>query len=193
MILNFAGYGFNSKTFFPKYNIIPNGSATNMFFAWNQNGFQKINLKSRLEECGVILDTSKATNLNAAFGYTDFTEVPTVDFTGTTASASGTFYNSPYLKKIEKIITKESVTYGRWFENDTALEEVSFEGIIGNVIDFSYCPLTKTSIENIIEHLSTTSSGKTLTLKQSAVNAVFTTEEFEALKATRTNWTFALA
>ena len=192
----FQGNVFNVDTFYPKYDIIAEGNASNAFYSWNHYSVDKsvLNLKERLEECGVILDTSKATNLTALFGYGRFTEIPTIDCNGLSVASTQLFRrNYEYLKKIELIKTNESVTYTQWFQDDTALEDIAFEGVIGQDIDFSACPLTKASVENIIEHLSTTSSGKTLTLKQSAVNAVFTTEEFEALKATRTNWTFALA
>lgn len=190
----FQGYGFNVDNFYPKYDIVIEGAGNNAFYGWTTFPDEKarLNLKERLEQCGVVLDTSKATNLTALFGYGRFKEIPTIDCTGLTASSTQLFRRNSSLQKIEKIITNETVTYSNWFQDDPALEYITFEGVIGQDIDFSNCPLTKSSIENIIEHLSTTSSGKTLTLKQTAVNSAFTTAEFEALKATRTNWTFSL-
>ena len=72
------------------------------------------------------------------------------------------------------------------------IEEVAFEGIIGQDIDFQSCPLNKASILSIVEHLSTTASGKTLTLKQTAVNNAFTTQEWNTLIAPKSNWTISL-
>lgn len=192
----FQGNGFNVDNFYPKYDIVLEGSNPNVFYSWNQYPSDKtiLNLKERLEECGVVLDTSKATSLTAMFGYGRFTEIPTIDCSSLTAGTTNLFYrNFEHLKKIEKIITTEVVTYQNWFREDYALVEVTFERVIGQDIDFSPCVnLNKASVQNIVEHLSTTSSGKTLSLSQSAVNAAFTTAEFEALKATRTNWTFSL-
>lgn len=188
----FSGYGFNADTFYPKYDIIPSGYNQSVFYGWSGSKV-RLNLKQRLEECGVKLDTSKATFMGSMFGYGTFSVIPEIDCTGITTDSSSVFYEAwSHLQKIEKIITKETVKYAAWFRNDIALKEITFEGVIGQDIDFSSCPLTKASIENIIEHLSATSSGKTLTLKQTAVNDAFTTAEFEALKATRANWTFSL-
>ena len=198
----FSGYGFNADTFYPKYDIIPSGYNQNVFYGWS-GGKVTLNLKQRLEECGVKLDTSKATFMGSMFGYGTFSVIPEIDCTGITTNSSSVFYEAwAHLQKIEKIITKEDVTYDKWFRNDIALKEITFEGVIGQNIDFSSCPLTKASIENIIEHLSTTASGKTLTLKQSAVDKAFENSSgtndgsgstaWANLIATRTNWTISL-
>ena len=196
-IYAFLGAIFNADNFYPKYDIIMEGAANNAFYSWNYYSVDKsvLNLKERLEECGVVLDTSKATNLTALFCYGRFTEIPTINCNGLTENSTQLFRrNFEYLIKIEKIITKETVTYTQWFQDDTALSEIRFDGIIGQDIDFSSCPLSRASIENIVEHLYPVKQSvtRTLTLKQSAVNAAFTTAEFEALKATQPNWNFSL-
>lgn len=192
----FVGYGFNADNFYPKYNIVLEGNNTYTFGYWRYGiaGKTTLNLRERLVQCGKVLDTSKATGLTAMFSYSDFTEIPTIDCSSLTTATTNLFNgNGNTLTKIEKIKTHKDVTYVNWFRYDTLLVDVTFEGVIGQNIDFGSCPnLSRASIENIVEHLSDTSTGKTLTLLKSAVNKAFTTAEFEALKATRTNWTFSL-
>lgn len=120
-------------------------------------------------------------------GITD-TKVP-IHFTGSVAE----IFRSSSIKIIRKIISDESTSFYRWFEDCRYLESVTFEGVICNDIAFSKCPLTRDSILSVLEHLSTDVTGKTATFKQTAVNAAFTTEEWDALKATKSNWTIAVA
>jgi hypothetical protein len=104
--------------------------------------------------------------------------------------------------EIEKIITKESVTYASWFLN-TNLTEIRFEGIIGQDINFQWSTnLSLDSLMSIIEHISSTASGKTATFSKIAVNNAFetsegladgsTSEEWLNLIATKNNWTISL-
>jgi hypothetical protein len=187
-----AGYGFTANNFYPKYDIKPEGYQANIFYAWNDIE-KRINLKQRLEECGVILDTSKATNISSMFAYSFLGTIPTIDCTSLSGDSTGVFSHTyGRVTEIEKIITKETVTYRNWFIN-TNLNEIRFEGVIGNDIDFQHSTsLSKASIESIITHLSDTASGKTATFSQTAVNNAFTSEEWTALANTKPNWTISL-
>lgn len=188
----FMGTAFDESTFYPKYKIAPTGYAQNVFFSWNTGDRAQFNLKQRLIDCNVELDTSGATNISGMFNYPMFTEIPTINCSSLSGSSTNVFANGfTHLDKIEKIITKETVTYSGWFTN-TYLKEVYFDGVIGQSIDFRSCNLIRASIEDIVKHLSTASSGMTVTFKKTAVEAAFTTAEFEALKAPITNWTFSL-
>lgn len=101
-------------------------------------------------------------------------------------------YNS-LLETIPKIIVSENTTYQTWFSYCPKLTNVTFEGIIGKSIDFSAAvKLAKASIENIVSCLSTTATGQTFTLSKTAVNNAFTTDEWNALIADKTNWTISL-
>lgn len=194
---------FSVDTFFPKYDIICGDETTQIQMFYNFEGYRANNgtstqfsLKKRLEECGVVLDTSKAKNLQGMFTYCSFTEIPTIDLTGITASTgTQSMFGQCWgrLVTIEKIITKESVTYTSMFTNDTGLVNVTFEGVIGNDIDFQSCKaLSKASITSVINALSSTVSGKISTFSKDAVNNAFTTEEWEALVATKQNWTIVV-
>ena len=187
----FNGKMFGFNNFYPKYDIRPVGNANQLFYAWeNQSKFgitdNKGSLTQRLKDCGVVLDTSQATSLLSAFNYGHFTEIPTIDCTGITTPANTTsvFANGySRLVTIEKIKTKEEVTYKNWFQN-TNVQNVVFEGVIGQDLDISYgTRLTYDSVMSIVEHLkdySGTTTTKTLTLK----SGVFTNASFKTAGVT---------
>jgi hypothetical protein len=52
--------------------------------------------------------------------------------------------------------------------------------------------LSKASIESIINALSSTTSGLTVTISKTAKEAAFTSAEWSALIATKSNWTISL-
>lgn len=110
---SFYGAGFNANNFYPKYDIKPQGSCINLFYAWETTN---ISLKQRLEECGVKLDTSKVTSFTQAFNYSKFTELPIIDLSSMTSAASSIFSNNyGSLKTIEKLIVSENTAIGSWF------------------------------------------------------------------------------
>lgn len=79
------------------------------------------------------------------------------------------------------------------FRNCTVLKHVTIVGTIKLSLDIHWSvELTRASIESIMEHLSTTTSGLSVTFSQDAVNNAFTTEEWTALADTRKNWTINL-
>ena len=64
----FHGMFWGFDNFYPTCDIKPVGDATRLFYNWHtNNGGKSGSLKRRLEECGVVLDTSKANCLNLAF------------------------------------------------------------------------------------------------------------------------------
>lgn len=157
----FNGKTFGFNNFYPKYDIKPVGNANVLFYAWENDASIGItdndgSLKQRLNECGVVLDTSGATSLHKAFAYTYITELPVIDVTGIESpnnTAQVFAYGYSRLKTIEKIITKEEVTYTKWFLQ-TDLTNITFEGVIGKDIDFSYSTnITVESMKSAILHL----------------------------------------
>ena len=105
------------------------------------------------------------------------------------------------LKRIPKlIITPRGLTKAREaFDNCTVLEELNIEGTINiGGLNFQWSTkLSKTSIESVINALSTTTSGLTITFSATAVSNAFesgsTGSEWLNLIATKSNWTIALA
>jgi hypothetical protein len=79
------------------------------------------------------------------------------------------------LHTIAKIRAKEDTTFVDAFRTDSKLRNIAFDGVIGQNINFQWSTkLSADSIRSIMEHLSGTASGKTLTLSKTAVeNAEF--------------------
>lgn len=195
----FSGKGWTNETFKPKYDIRPNGgSMTSCFYSSGISG----DLVEILSEGGVVLDTSKVTNFNSAFNSTVFTRIGTIDTTGATSNAALTqaFAASVSLKKIDKLILKSdgSQTFNGTFDRCSALEEIEIEGVIGQSgLNMSACTkLSKESITSIINALSTTTNGLTVTLSHAAVDAISDAEDgvtwWGILVDSRMNWTIAL-
>lgn len=184
----YAFYGWKEGHFNPTRDIKPK-LADRAFYM-----FERCDLKARFEECGCKLDFSNVTSALYCFGNSKITALPELDCRKL-SSLSAMFNNNHALKSIEKIILKDD---GRQKFDDisfncNALEEIRFEGVIGTTIIFQYCPmLSKASIENIINCLSTTTSGLTVTLSAEAVNNAFTDTEWTALENTKSNWTISL-
>lgn len=166
----FAGTGWNDETFKPKYNMIVQGSVANMFC---YSGIT--DLVAKLNEFGVTLDITKATNVQGFAAYSSITRLPVLNFTGA-SDINGSFQNAKSLVYIEKIVVKETLKYSNAFTQTINLEDVTFEGVIGQSINFKDCTkLSKASITSVMTHLSTTSSGMTVTFSLTAVKKAFET------------------
>lgn len=97
------------------------------------------------------------------------------------------------VEEITKLIVTEDVMFlNTTFQWSSKLRKIVVEGVIGKSIYFQSCPLNKESTTNVIEHLSPTVTGQTATFNKSAKEAAFTADEWAALIATKTNWTFSL-
>lgn len=146
-------YGFSN--FYPVHDVRPVGNAQQLFYAWeNKRNDHAGSLAQRFKDCGVVLDTSQATDLSRAFAYGHFTELPTIDCTGLTTTSSGLFsWCYSRLKTIEGIVVNETQAFSSWFTN-TNVENVLFNGVIGRSLNMSYCTgLSVDSMKSIISCL----------------------------------------
>lgn len=120
--------------------------------------------------------------------------IPTIDIS-LSAKLEHTFDYSK-VETIEKVIFKNDGSQGfqDGFKNCNLLKEVRFEGVIGQSgLKMADCILlSKASIESIINCLSTTTTGLSITLSKTAVDNAFTADEWSALISTRSNWTISL-
>lgn len=157
-------YNWNDDIYNPKYNIV--GS----------------NISNAL---GNLFYTSSITDTKVAI---DATRVPN--------GLSNCFYWARALQRIRKLIITEATAFNAsTFTDCKALISIDeIEGKIGqNGFDIHWSTkLNKASIESIINALSTTTEGLTVTLSQTAVDTAFTSEEWEALEATKSNWNISL-
>ncbi len=148
----FAGICWSDNNFYPKHNIICGADAGQCFY-----NSQVSNIKARLEECGVKLDTSKATGLYQAFYYAVTKELPEISAENAT-NLYCLFNSNPKLTRVDKLILKADGTSPHLTNicvGCTALEYIRFEGLIGTSITMSSCSLLSVdSAKSIIEHLA---------------------------------------
>lgn len=182
----------------PKYKVIPTATADNPSCAYN-----------------VIYDCNSLKKIEA--DYFDFSQVPY----GTTANQSHSyqFATCDNLEEIEDVGLQPSFSYSYFaafcgklrkvacvrvdknsmvsnmFASGISLEEVKFEGEIGQsgINLYRSTKLNRASIESLINCLSKDTTGQSITLSKTAVNNAFTTDEWNALVATKSNWTISLA
>ncbi len=194
---------WTDANFYPNKDIKLKGGAT---FAFSSHRIT--NLKQRLIDCGVTLDTSGVTSGNYMFCFCSvLTHLPSISLLGLTDQVSNMFADNNAMIEVEKITLKDdgSTTFVGWFNNCNALTTITFEGVIGQDINFKWSTkLTKASIESIVNHLSDNVSGKTLTLSKTAADTAFPcwldgvnygcggNGEWIELVATKSNWQISL-
>lgn len=198
--------GWTAETFKPKYDMTFVGDgAAQMFHNNYYSGGTTVDLRE--EALGVKLDFSQATTFNNTFGYnTWICAIGTIDGSSATNGSLYSFglQGSEQVHTIEKVIMPDNNTQNMSWMYMYSLKNVVFEGVIGVSFTIPNSPLTKASITNIVEHLSTTATGKTLTLKKTAVNEAFGIDvddettypegsEFYTLRHSKDNWTFSYA
>ena len=140
----FCGICWSDNNFKPKYDIVFSEADGGMAFYNNQ----VTNIKGQLEECGVVLDTSRATGLYQAFMYAMTTELPQISVVNSTNLYS-LFGGCSKLKRVDKLILKSDGTSPHLtsvFASCSALEHIEFEGLIGSSITMSSC--SKLSVES---------------------------------------------
>lgn len=199
--LKYAGSTWNATTFTPQYTDFVKGTGKQMFL---QNAVP--NIKEAYAKTGCVLDISACTNGEQMFANSMTQELGIMDMsllTATNTTLEMYAYN-PGLWKIEKIICVAKTLFANsTFGGLSNLQYIRFEGEIGTTINFQACTkLTKESIESVITHLSDTASGKTATFSLTAVQKAFetssgandgnTSEEWDSLTTTKTNWNISL-
>ena len=103
-----------------------------------------------------------------------------------------TFDNNKTLITIRKLRVHEGVKYSSTFLNTTALENIVFEGVIGQSLTLKHSSkLTHDSLMSVINHLKDfTGTDNTMTLALGETNLAKLTDEEKAI-ATQKGWTLA--
>lgn len=197
----FAGYGWNDKTFKPKYNLNPK-DANSMFMRAKITDLQDI-----LDAQNVTLNFYNCESLYGAFSYSTITHIGTIDISHSTkyTNLNAAFQGCTDLVTIDNIKLQGEFAHNIsdiTFQNCTSLKDISFTNRICGNINFRWSPLSKDSITNIIEHLHPTNTGFTLTLKKTTVNEAFGIDvddettypegsEYYELRHSKDNWTIS--
>lgn len=161
----FAGEAWSLDNFKPKYPLQPT-SSQNMFAYWGNYG----NRSGVADFRGLPIDFSKTEATTSCFLNNLFV-VAVGEINAISAASISTFFDGcRNLHTVEKFILKEdgTTTLNNTFRNCKSLENITFEGAVGNNIDFQYSPLlTHDSLMSVINHLkdfSGTTTTKTCTL-----------------------------
>ncbi len=193
----FGGLGWTNEFFKPKYDIKP-VQATYMFRQTNISG----DLVEILDNLGVILDFSECTGAAEVFSNAArITRVGVIDLRKSTYNGNAFAYCSA--KTIDKVLVSEKTGVGNFPGYANLLENMTIEGTIAQSgFNAQYSTkLSKASITSIINALSTTTSGLSITLSQVAVDREFAatpgdtgadSAEWGILVETRPNWTINL-
>ena len=183
----FYGYGWTAETFKPKYDL----RGTRFQAAFGYASQLAGSLIDMLDSCGVVLDTSKATNVSNMFTTaTKLTEIPHIDLSSVDTSLGGLFLTCKVLQRIEKITyTENSACYNNnAYAGCAALADVEFAGVIAGDMNLSWSPLlSNATVQSLIDHLKnlTGATAKTLTF-HADVGAKLTDEQRAAITAK--NW-----
>ena len=177
--------------FYPKYNL----ECTNCNSMFRGVAGTPIDLAQRLADCGVVLDTSKATDMIFPFAFcTGIKRLPHISFASvtTTSNMSAPFRGCTTLKTIDKVTLSRHANFpSTAFENCTALENITFDTIAVNGLNLSYCPLTHDSLMNVLNALEDkTSVGGTWAVTLGTTNLAKLTDTEKAI-ATNKGWILA--
>lgn len=196
----FSGVGWNDKTFIPDRDMVVTGNIRNMFFLSRITG----SLQDYFTKGGHTISFVNIVSMDSMLNYSKISGFPAVSI-GNGATVNQMFGGAELLTTIEKIIISDdgSNKFNRAFDKCYSLVSVVIEGVIGqNGFNVSWSPLNKASLTSIVNALSATTTGLTVTLRLDAVNKAFetsegaadgsTSDEWLALAATKSNWTISL-
>lgn len=123
------------------------------------------------------------------------TKVPITAF----GSAQNAFYSCKELKRIIKLIFDGTTNVNNMLYYCIKLEELYAEGKLDLSLNVQHSPLNKASIISLVNVLSETAEGQTMTFNLAAVNKAFetsegandgsTSAEWDTLQNTKSNWT----
>lgn len=201
----FAGKGWRSETFKPKYPMAPVGSAgcEGMFYyfarikTYDNEMIDFTEISKMLDFSGCTRATNTFRNACIKNLYCDFSNC--TQLTYTFAIDMGGMIDFITLKVSEK-----ATSYNGTFIYASSLTDLKFteDSVIAASIDFQWSPkLNKASIESIINALSTTESGLAVIFSKTAVNNAFGINvddvstypegsEYYNLRHSKSKWTF---
>lgn len=167
----YFGECWSDTLFKPKYDIIlnHNESALRLFYRSSITNIHKTLMDRGLK----IVVGEKAKTMQSMFELCDTEEIPPLE-TGNITNFYG-FANSDgrnKLKKVHKLNLSSATNVNYVFNNQKALTDITFEGVIPISISFQHSPLSVASLKNVITHLKdytgTNEYSYTVTFKSSA-------------------------
>lgn len=189
----FAGQGWTPDNLNPNHDIRP----TNAYMIFRSLGFVKDgevqDLAKHFEDLGIKLDFSNCTNMQYAFQIATARRIGKIDLSKCTSTSSLFAYS--YIYEIDEIVFSD-ITHidSGMFTDCGALKKVKFSGVITKSgLDMGDCKsLDKASITSIFNTFSSTAD-ISATFSRTAIDKAFTSNEWDALRATRPNVTIMYA
>lgn len=186
----FAGYGWTDETFKPKYDIIIGNSTSTAMFSYNK----VTNLKKILDEQNVELITGDCTDLGSMFsGCSNLWNIPPID-ASSSKHCNQMFSYCGKINGIELTLKDDgSQTFTNTFLNCNELYSLKITGVIGESISLKQSKyLSKASVLSVLNALSKTATGKTLTLS-SALSYLASYTDVKKAMDEKQNWTINFA
>lgn len=196
----FAGLGWTEESFKPKYSLNGITSASRMF-----DGTGISNLTSAMIAMEKYLDLEGTLRTDYMFNQCNVVRVPPLDLR-TVTNMEYMFYRAEKLEIIDCLTFADDGSQelgSRFFYRCEALKTLNVMGQLGCDVDIRYSPLNHYSIVGLVEHLSPTATGKTVTFSKTHVNKQYetskdakngtTSEAWRAIVALRPNWTITVA
>ena len=191
----FSGRHWVNAIMTPKYDIAPT-SASRMFLNCNYSGDLR---KFPEGDFPVGIDFKNCTIMDNLFGYCfSIKHIGVIDMSSAT-SIAGAFVSCSALETIDEVKFAQSgnQTPGTSiFKGCTALKNIKVTGVIGDSISFADSKsLSRASIESIVNALSDTVTGKSLTFSHDAVGYAFSWDFAGAWTdfiGKKPNWTISL-
>ena len=196
----FAYYGWTEDSFKPKYDMLTVNSIG--IFMYSRI---KVDLVEYLEKLGIKLEFSSTAASKAQIFFSSwFTRIGIINVENA-ASMAEAFRNMPYLETIDELVVNEVTNFhDTTFRDCKALKNLKITGSIATTLDLQWCPLTKASIESVINALAVSPniSRPTVTFSLNAVKNAFETStgaadghmspEWEALILKKPAWNIYL-
>jgi hypothetical protein len=196
----YSSKSWNDDNFYPERDMIGTSNIYGAFYGIGVTDFAK-----RLKDCDVKLDTSKSTMMGVLFAYAyNITTIPKISAISA-PQLSNDFTECFKLKTIECLEVHENLIYANTvFGKCYELENLTIEGTIGqNGLNLQWSTkLSKASWISIINAISATATGKSITGSLESVQRAFETSagamdgdasaEWLNLIASKSNWTINL-
>lgn len=203
----FAGAGWTAETLKPKYLVKPLETQNNNQFA--SGLFWRCSSASSVIDFETIADKFNFSELRSARNLFDSSNITNVSVDLSNCEVANYAFASQWGWGVDKLtlkVTEKMTQCNGMFEYNQRITEITLTG--GSVIACNgwnvkwATRLSHDSITSIINALSTTTSGLTVTVSKTAVNKAFetsegaddgsTSEEWLNLIASRSNWTINL-
>lgn len=148
----FAGIGWHNGNFKPTNDI----TVKRAYMMFRDSAIEG-DLVEIAKNLGITVDFTGCQNYQYAFYNSKFTRLGVIDTSNVVAvsNLSVMFYGATLLHTIDKFITPLSnqITYTNIFQNCTALENITIEGVINREINLQWSPLSVASMKSIISCL----------------------------------------